>query len=253
MIDARDIPELAGIPDPGRLVNNHQAVATLQRALADAPRNLEIVLASFRRVIRERAWLERLDPLRNTVHIERIPPDDQAALRKSFCAFVTTPYPGGLGINVDVIERLIKDDPDLHADFVLLTTGGPGGANNPEGLGGKSGKVAGNGPIVNHDIIMVDKSSQPTPSLPTVGQGTSKEYAYRRLARGRPDLLARVRKGELSANAAMIEAGFRKVPTPLEIITRLLPRLQPNELTTLRDAVNAAITNTPEGVTQECD
>ncbi len=45
----------------------------------------------------------------------------------------------------------------------------------------------------------------------------------RRLARERPDLLERYERGELTANAAAIEAGFRKPSkprptTPLEIL-----------------------------------
>jgi hypothetical protein len=46
-------------------------------------------------------------------------------------------------------------------------------------------------------------------------------YVLRRLARaGRTDLLERFKNGELSANAAAIEAGFRKKPTPLEDLNR---------------------------------
>ena len=37
-------------------------------------------------------------------------------------------------------------------------------------------------------------------------------YTLRRLKRDRPDLLDRVAAGELSANAAAVAAGFRKVP-----------------------------------------
>ena len=49
-----------------------------------------------------------------------------------------------------------------------------------------------------------------------VSQGTSAEYALRRLAReGRTDLLDRYERGELSANAAAIEAGFRKAYRPM--------------------------------------
>ena len=43
------------------------------------------------------------------------------------------------------------------------------------------------------------------------GCGTSKQYTLRRLAKeGRDDLLTQVETGELSANAAAIEAGWRK-------------------------------------------
>lgn len=46
-------------------------------------------------------------------------------------------------------------------------------------------------------------------NLKTPG-GNSPTYALRRLKRDRPDLAERVVAGELSANAAAIEAGFRR-------------------------------------------
>ena len=44
--------------------------------------------------------------------------------------------------------------------------------------------------------------------------GTSKSYTISRLKKHRPDLFAKVVANELSANAAAIQAGFRKVKTP---------------------------------------
>jgi hypothetical protein len=55
--------------------------------------------------------------------------------------------------------------------------------------------------------------------------GTSSEAAHRRLRKDRPDLHERVLTGELTANAAMIEAGFRKarryVPNQKSVLARL--------------------------------
>jgi hypothetical protein len=48
---------------------------------------------------------------------------------------------------------------------------------------------------------------QDKPNAPT---GTSTEAALRRLAKDRPDLHTRVLAGEITAHAAMVEAGFRK-------------------------------------------
>ena len=45
-------------------------------------------------------------------------------------------------------------------------------------------------------------------------QGTSKAYTVSRLKRDRPDLFEKVVAGELSANRAAIEAGFRRKPFP---------------------------------------
>jgi hypothetical protein len=59
--------------------------------------------------------------------------------------------------------------------------------------------------------------------------GNRRDYTLTRLKRARPDLFARVTRQELSANAAAIEAGFRKKPSPLEQIQKLLPKLTPQE------------------------
>jgi hypothetical protein len=50
---------------------------------------------------------------------------------------------------------------------------------------------------------------QPRYNVPKSG-GNRKDKALRRLARERPDLLERFERGELSANAAALEAGFRR-------------------------------------------
>ena len=59
------------------------------------------------------------------------------------------------------------------------------------------------------------------------GRGVT--YILRRLKRDRPDLLKRVVSGELSANAAAVEAGFRKRPSALEQMQKLWLRLSPAE------------------------
>lgn len=51
-------------------------------------------------------------------------------------------------------------------------------------------------------------------TLVNVGRGLN--YTLARLDRDHPELARKVKAGELSANAAAIQAGFRKVPTPLE-------------------------------------
>jgi hypothetical protein len=56
-----------------------------------------------------------------------------------------------------------------------------------------------------------------------------------RLRRDRPDLAERVETGELSANAAAIEAGFRHRRTPFEVITRLITKLDAAERARLKE------------------
>jgi hypothetical protein len=68
----------------------------------------------------------------------------------------------------------------------------------------------------------------------TAPTGNSVEATIRRLRKDRPDLHARWLAGELSANAAAIEAGFRSKPTPFEQIIKLLPKLTDDERAELR-------------------
>jgi hypothetical protein len=58
----------------------------------------------------------------------------------------------------------------------------------------------------------------------------SSAYLLARLDRdGHAALAAKVRAGQLSANAAAVEAGFRKQATPLERVLKLLPKLTRSE------------------------
>jgi hypothetical protein len=113
----------------------------------------------------------------------------------------------------DVANRL-EGDRARH-DATAINLGG-GGGNNPTGANQHKARE------VTHDTIMSDQKAKPA-------QGTSVAYTLRRLARERPDLLARVEAGELSANKAAIEAGFRKVPTPQEQIRKAFAKLTDDE------------------------
>lgn len=73
-----------------------------------------------------------------------------------------------------------------------------GGNNNPEGLGGKSGKA-----IVNDNNVIIDKERDSP-------VGNSREKGLRELRQKAPELHAKVLAGELTVNAACVQAGFRK-------------------------------------------
>ena len=61
-------------------------------------------------------------------------------------------------------------------------------------------------------------------------QGTSKAYTVSRLKRDRPDLFEKVVAGELSANKAAIEAGFRRRSrTPSESLDYWWAKATPDE------------------------
>jgi hypothetical protein len=54
--------------------------------------------------------------------------------------------------------------------------------------------------------------------------GNSRQRALRRLRKSRPDLHERVLRKELSAHAAMKKAGFVKVATVLDVMTKVWAR-----------------------------
>lgn len=137
-----------------------------------------------------------------------------------FRKFLEAPIPGGCGAKIELVERMLRGTPAWEV-FLELTRGEPGGLNNPDGSNQHTSK----GKEVNCDDVTVDL---PEPNKPPA-TGNSVSYALRRLSRERPDLYERVKAGELTANAAMVAAGFRdrtvQVPADPERAARALARL----------------------------
>jgi hypothetical protein len=95
----------------------------------------------------------------------------------------------GWGENPERIEGLIKHDPEV---LVLWREAMKGQAGRP--------KMGSNPTILEKD--------------------RGKAYTVSRLQREAPELFAQVVAGTLSANAAAIQAGFRKKPTALEMLMK---------------------------------
>lgn len=138
----------------------------------------------------------------------------------SFAALIERPFPEGLGWRVDDVKTImrlrhkhehhtaaIKERMDLLRVSVgnLLT-------DDPPVNGGdrRSEEFQRNNVTLNED------------------RGNSPEYALRRLKRDEPELAQRVLKGELSAHAAAVQAGFRPrtitVPLDPEKMARAIRR-----------------------------
>jgi len=131
----------------------------------------------------------------------------------SFLQFITTKPLQGCGWPVEKIKALLAKDPDVEAMFHRATTG-------------KKGRP----PKENGDIVTIKSE-----------RGHSRAYVLDRLKRERPDLFDKVVAGELSANAAAIEAGWRRQQTPLERICKLLPKISDDELEELAAEIAAEI------------
>jgi hypothetical protein len=172
------------------LVIRDQIAGSLHHAISSGTHGLSSVPGLLRRAIVEEVWKERTVRATN----ETIP------AFPSFRAFVETVLPDGLGAKLDLIERIIRDDPEVLEMFRSITTGQKH-IHKTDG-----------------DNITIKPE-----------RGTSRPYILSRLKRSNPELFAKVVAGEMSANAAAIDAGFKKKPTPFEQVMKLLPKLTADE------------------------
>ncbi len=149
------------------------------------------------KIIREKVWERRI----HNQHVIELP---------SLRALITEPYPRGWGEQPDKIQAVIQDDVEALALFREAMV---------EERGGSGSNQYATKEVGNNDNIIISSSVQ----------GTSKSYTVSRLKRDRPDLFERVVSGELSANRAAIEAGYRRIKTPLENLVYWWGKATPEE------------------------
>jgi hypothetical protein len=130
----------------------------------------------MKRVLKENMWQKRFIGKMGTVQEFR-----------RFEEFVTTAPLEGLGADMALVKRICRDDKETLDLIDQATQGQHGGDHGNQYTGGK-----------------IDNVTLAT----TTGNG--EQYALRRLRKDRPDLHAKVLGNELSAHAAMVEAGFRE-------------------------------------------
>lgn len=127
-----------------------------------------------------------------------------------FADFITTPPLAGLGTTADLVERVVKDD--------------------AEALGMFRKAMKHQGSRTDIRDISTDVKSE---------TGTSRSYALSRLERDAPTLHAEVLVGNLSAHAAMVQAGFRprtftvRADSPKSVASTLRRRLTPEQIAEL--------------------
>lgn len=155
----------------------------------------------LKQVIEEKVWLGRL-------HNGRFFKLD--SLRQ----LVTMKPLEGWGQDPAKIEAIIKDNPEVLALWREEMKQEPGSRN---------------------DLLNNIKEVKPATG------GTSKAYTVSRLKRESPELFAQVVAGELSANAAAIKAGFRKVRTPMEQVLHWWGKVTPEERLAFRDRINTDV------------
>ncbi len=159
------------------LTYNHDLIKSLSSAIMNGEGYLENVPGLFKKIANINAWMKH-----TTEFGETITPKD-------FKEFVEKQYPFGLGTKIDILEKLIKDDKEALSIFTRLKTAKPGG--DRQSCRHKESN--------NYNIM----NGSPR-------QGTSKQYALRKLRKDAPELHQLVLNDELSSHAAMVKAGFRK-------------------------------------------
>lgn len=132
--------------------------------------------------------------------------------QNSLGAYLTSLPPNGVGIQLDTVWKLVEDDPEALAALRGEIVEEPGRPHMEQ----------------NSDNVTIKPE-----------RGNSLGYTLTRLKDEFPELFERVKAKELSANAAAIEAGFRKRRTPLEQILKLLPKLTYEETNKLYDVIVA--------------
>lgn len=184
-------------------------VATVSSALARGEHTLAVLPDLIRQMLETDAWKEFETKLGQHVTYER------------FEEFVENPPLAGLGASIELVRRIVKDDPVARnkLDEVLQRTGG--GDQRSEKARAK----------ITVNIVNGDSVERP--------QGNSKDRALRHLREKRPDLHSRVLAGELSAHAAMREAKFRPPTMTVTLdspksATTLITRASPEFINELR-------------------
>ncbi len=125
----------------------------------------------------------------------------------TFIAYIEADPPEGLGATVDLCGRMIADDAEITALYRAATVG-------------KQGAHRSN-----------------TTKKPDRGRA----YTLDRLKREQPKLFEKVKAGKLSANAAAIEAGFRKRPSPLDQLQHWWRKASTQERTTFLAAIRTEL------------
>lgn len=153
-------------------------VASLASAVMRGGEALGAVPDLLKIVLEEESWRRFVTPRGEIIEHDR------------FVDFATTPPLAGIGADVPLLKRIVQDDPVALDALDRALAGKWGGDRKSESA------------IKDNNINLDTQSQKP--------EGTSAEYALRKLRSDAPELHERVLAGELSPHAAMVEAGFRK-------------------------------------------
>lgn len=160
----------------------------LQMSLVDGKSGLDAVPKLLTRIIRDELW--------RSFYCEPVLAEVE---HDSFEHYVTDCLPTGLGTTIQMLKNMCRDDTEALDAIDRAIQRKPSGGKNQH----------------NKDGCLLDNIKEAT--APT---GTSRDAALRRLRKDRADLHEKVLRGEISAHAAMLDAGFRKKPSQAEICVK---------------------------------
>lgn len=117
-----------------------------------------------------------------------------------------------MGTTEEIVKKLIAGNKPAERAWLAAKRGEHGGAHNPHGLGGKSGKTAAD--IVEYDNVKLDKEPAAPGQAPT---GNSSDQGLRRLDKAAQrgdakadELLRQVLAHKMTVHAACLAMGWRK-------------------------------------------
>lgn len=182
---------------PDQLLINNEVIGSLRHAFGEGDHGLKSVPGLLERVIDEKMWQERYEPRLPTGKITF----------KYFEDFALAPPLEGLGADLDMLFRICSDNLPIFNKLNEVATAKPGGYRPPK------------------SIIDNINNGKAKPA-----DGTSRRQGLLSLSKHAPKLHKRVLAGELTVNAAMIEAGLRKKKIPMPVEVPDLARVLRNKL-----------------------
>lgn len=159
---------------PNELVINGNHIQSLSKLLGSSEHSLDLVPQLIVKIVDNNMWQEYI-----------VPRTGEIVTFDDFAEFVKTPPLEGLGVTMEVLKRLCRDNPAAMDAIDRATARANGGDRRSEGF--------------SHNNVMTENATQ----------GNSPEYALRKLRKDAPELHQDVIEGKISPHAAMVEAGFR--------------------------------------------
>lgn len=190
-------------------IEKGQLVSTAIQCFHRADGSLSNFPGLLKKIIREKAWERRIDHRGKVIELP------------SLRDLITRKFPEGWSEEPAKIESLIRDDVEALVLWREEMTQEPG---NPTGSNQYQEKESG----ISNNV-----------TISTPDRGNSRSYTVARLKQHNPELFQRVVSGELSANAAAIQAGFRKKPSVIDQFYRLWDKASDEE----RQLITAAVCN----------